>query len=280
MQRGHRRTQKTKWVGLCLLPERPTRSRSTMQARRVARFLLVALVFTAAAVNAEDESPLEDIDRTDFTDPALQSDEIRIGTVPHSDIEPAWIFPESPESKLHVGGTTDLLVALANGGAKMFNVSHVEGRLLDAAGKLVTRLPRFEYGQPLGPLEQRSFRYPVELDAEMALGEYKLVAKIFYNTRDKEPFMSLVLDSEPVELVPPLPSGDAQAKMLQAAVGVAVVLVLGLLGARTAAPADSKGKSSAAKKAKEGGNGGGNNEWLSGTLAGTETRSPKKTKKG
>jgi len=224
------------------------------------------------------------VDRTDFTEEHLKSDEVRAATVAHSDIEPAWIFPEAPESKLPVGGTTDLLVALANGGAKMFNVSHVEGRLLDANGKLATRLPRFEYGQSLGPLEQRSFRYPVTLDAEMALGEYKLIAKIYYNTRDKEPFVSPVVE-EMVELVPPLPSGDALMRMLRESLLVVVcVVVVGLLGIRAVAPGETKGKATAAKKAKEGGkpelDAVAGNEWLASTLAGSERRSPKKTKKG
>jgi hypothetical protein len=201
---------------------------------------------------------------------------------PHSDIEPAWIFPEAPDSKLPVGGTTDLLVALANAGNKMFNVSHVEGRLLDAAGALAFALPRFEYGQPLGPHEQRSFRFPITLDKEAALGEYSLDAKVYYNTRDKEPFVSTVLN-ETVELVPPLPTGDAQLRLLQAALGVVGVLVVIVLASRAAmSPADGKGK--AARKAKGDSAGDASavadNEWLRGTLAGSEGRSSKKTKRG
>lgn len=251
-------------------------------SRRVARFLIVALVLTSAAVavSAQDESPLEDVDRTDFSEEHLKSDEVKPATQPHSQIEPAWIFPEAPESKLPVGGTTDLLVALANAGAKMFNVSHVEARLLDANGKLALKLPRSEYGQSLGPLEQRSFRYPIPLDAEMALGEYTLVANIFYNTRDKEPFVSPVC-KETVELVPPLPSADAQLRMMQAALGLVGGLVLILLVVRAAMPsADGKGKGAASKKAKAAADDAiAGNEWLSGTLAGSERRSPKKTKK-
>ena len=84
-----------------------------------------------------------------------------------------------------IGGTTDMVVALANGGAKMFNVSAIEASLLTPSGKLVAKLDRYEYGHSLGPREQRSFRYPLPISAEMPLGEYLLVASAYYNTRDK-----------------------------------------------------------------------------------------------
>lgn len=71
-------------------------------------------------------------------------------------------------SEVPVGGT-DLVVALANSGSKVFNVSHVEGKLTTASGKTVRDLARYEYGQQLGAREQRSFRYPLPIDAEMPL---------------------------------------------------------------------------------------------------------------
>jgi hypothetical protein len=256
-------------------------------ATRVARCLVIALVLTSAAVavsaqETEDSGyPVDDVDRTDFSEEHLKSDDEAVGpTGPHSDVEPAWIFPDSPDSKLPVGGTTDLLVALANSGSKMFNVSHVEGQMLDGAGKLALTLPRVEYGQSLAPQEQRSLRYPITLDKEAPLGEYTLVAKVYYNTRAKEPFVATVLN-ETVELVPPLPSGDAQLRMMQAALGLVGVLVVLLLIVRSSmASADAKGKPG--KKAKSNGaaDPAANNEWLKGTLAGTEGRVPKKTKQG
>ena len=87
----------------------------------------------------------------------------------------------------------------------MFNITHVEAELLDAAGKKsVLALGKYEYGQSLGPHEQRSFRYPLQIDAEFALGQYTIIARAFYNTRDKEPFVHVVYN-ETTELVPPLP---------------------------------------------------------------------------
>ena len=209
----------------------------------------------------------------------LKSDKVKEATEAHSDIDPAWIFPESPDSKLPVGGTTDLLVALANGGAKMFNVSHVAGQLLDASGKLAMTLDRFEYGQSLGPMEQRSFRFPLTFDAEMALGEYTLIAKVYYNTRDKEPYVSLVC-KETVELVPPLPTGMSSESMMQAALGLLGVIVLGLLGSK-AAGGGGEAKPKAGKKGKAEAEPDETKEdvWLAGTLAGAEKRSPRKAKK-
>lgn len=234
------------------------------------------------AVSAAEEAgyPTDDVDRTDFSDPALQSDEVKRATEPHADVETTWIFPESPDSKLHVGGTNDLLVALANAGAKTFNVSHVEGRLLDGAGKLALALPRLEYGQNLGALEQRSFRFPIELDAEMALGEYTLSAKIFYNTRDKAPYVSDVIN-EAVELTPPLPNAAAQLLMLQMGLGAVGVLALGLVVVKAlGAPADAKGGKAGGSAKPKAAAKDDVNEWLSGTLAGTEKRASKKTKLG
>ena len=112
-----------------------------------------------------------DIDRTDFSDPALSEDAVATG--PHSEVEPAWILPDSPDGKVPVGGTSDLLVALANGGSKMFNVTNIDVTLTSANGHPTLKLGPVVYGQSLGPREQRSFRYPLELDEETPLGEVR-----------------------------------------------------------------------------------------------------------
>lgn len=46
----------------------------------------------------EEETPVDDVDRTDFTDPALQEDKVFAATGPHSEIESAFIMPENPEA--------------------------------------------------------------------------------------------------------------------------------------------------------------------------------------
>ena len=246
-----------------------------------------ALVLTSAALlSVQGAAPTEedDVDRTDFSEPHLGSDP-KAATAPHEDIASTWIFPDSPDNKLPVSSTTDLVVAMANGGSKMFNVSHVVGWLLDADGKLALKLPRTEYGQALGPLEQRSLRIPLALDSEMAIGDYTLAIKLFYNTRDKENFVSNVLN-ETVELVHPPPLGGLQLlTMVQPAFGIAAVLLVGLLVSRVAVPSgDSKSKPG--KKSKAGSKDGkaaeaaAGSEWLSGTLARTEKPTSKKSKKG
>ena len=75
-------------------------------------------------------------------------------------------------AEIPIGRTNDLLVALANMGSKMFNVTHIEGELQDAkgSGEVLISLGRTDYGQSLGPKEQRSFRFPMALGAEEKLG--------------------------------------------------------------------------------------------------------------
>ena len=177
-------------------------------------------------------------------------------------------------------------MALANSGSSMFNVSHIEGELMDAEGKtIVLSLGKTEYGQSLGPREQRSFRFPMPLDAEQKLGDYTLVARAFYNKRDKSPFVSAVVNDS-VELVPPLPTADLMKMLQLGLVGVASLSIFALaaklLFGGGASSAGSEKKAAAKKAAAAAaGNGGGApaNEWLKDTLAGSENKSPKKAKK-
>jgi hypothetical protein len=244
---------------------------------KLSRFLLVALVLTSAAVAVTAQED-DDVDRTDFSDDYLKED--KVASDAHPDIEPAALFPESPDNKLPVGGATDLLIALANAGPKMFNVSFATAKLLVVgSGATAVELEPAEFGQSLGPHEQRSFRFPLNVSEETILGEYNLVSMIYYNTRDKEQYLSLAIN-ETVEVVPPLPDGDAQLRMLQAALGVAGILVVGLMVARTAMPGDGKKGSKAKAKGADADSAVAGNEWLAGTLAGSEGRQPKKTKRG
>jgi len=247
-------------------------------AFRLDRFLVIALILTSAAVAVSAE---EEVDRTDFSDPALSEDVKIEATDSHSDIEPAWILPESPESKVPIGSITDLLVAMANNGNKMFNMSHIEAKLQRPDGSTYKELGRYEYGQPLGPHEQRSFRYPIELDAEASLGQYTLVANAFYADKAKSPFVNLVVN-DAVELVPTPPDRKAQLLMLQMGLGgVGVLLIIASVARLLLGGGGEKGKGSVAKKAKsaDAPDAVQSNEWLKGTLAGSENRSPKKSKR-
>lgn len=252
-----------------------------MAGFRLDRFLLMALLLTSAAVavSAEDD----DIDRTDFSDPALTEDVKVEAQGPHSDIETTYVLPDCPDGKVPIGGTSDLLVALANGGSKMFTISAIEAKLLRADGTVFQDLGRTDYSMSLGPLDQRSVRYPIELDDETALGTYTLTAKAFYSDKAKSPFFSDVV-KESIELVPAPPDRKAQMQMLQVGLGGVggLLLVVSALRLLFGGSADkSKGGGSKAKPAKATGSGSSNpvaqNEWLKDTLAVNEGRSPKKT---
>ena len=56
--------------------------------------LCTCLSLAAVCVAAEDDDDM-DIDRTHFEDPALMEDPV--ATAPHSEIEVAWVLPDSPD---------------------------------------------------------------------------------------------------------------------------------------------------------------------------------------
>ena len=72
-------------------------------------------------------------------------------------------------------GSSSQTTRAANTGSKVFNVSHIQGKLTTSSGKTIRELPRFEYAQQLGPREQRSLRYPLPIDAEMPV-----VTQVYY----------------------------------------------------------------------------------------------------
>jgi hypothetical protein len=186
---------------------------------------------------------------------------------PNSAISRAYSPALPPRcAEVPVGVGSDMVVALANSGSKMFKVAKIEAKLLTPAGKLFTKLETVEYAHPLGPGEQRSFRYPIVVDAETTLGEYKLVTDVYYNDREKEPFVSLVCE-ETIELVPAPPTKEDRVRQLQYAVaGVLIALVA--VAARSMGGGASSNSAKQAKKAS-GGNGGeakSGDEWLTGTV--------------
>ena len=79
-----------------------------------------------------------------------------------------------------------LLVSLANLGPKMFNVTKINGIVSDVkTGKALANFTRRMYGDPLGPREQRSFRYPFVPSKKLSPGEYQMTFSVFYANRDK-----------------------------------------------------------------------------------------------
>jgi len=92
-----------------------------------------------------------------------------------------------------------LLVSLANLGPKMFNVTKINGIVSDVkSGKALANFTRRMYGDPLGPREQRSFRYPFVPNKKLSPGEYQMTFSIFYANRDKEGFSTEVYSGKQV----------------------------------------------------------------------------------
>lgn len=101
--------------------------------------------------------------------------------------------------------TSYLLVALSNLGPKMFNVSAASGTLSSEDGKVLQQFAKQQYGDPLGPREQRSVLFGFTPSEETSPGTYKLEFKIFYNNRDNDQFVDTVFN-ETVELVRSTPN--------------------------------------------------------------------------
>jgi len=246
----------------------------------MARLLLLGLLMTSTVlmVSAEDETPVDDVDRTDFSDPSLDADldKVKEAKGPHSEIEAASMLVDLVNDKVPVGVPSSLLVALANLGPKMFNVSAITGTLSSTEGAELQKFAKKEYGDALGPREQRSVLFAFTPKEETPPGQYKLDFKVFYNNRDKDQFVDVAF-SETVELVPKPPSMEAKLMMVKAVAGGLLLILLLLLVMKTM----GGGKASAEKPAKGGSAkaaASGNDEWLSATLAGTENQSPKKKK--
>ena len=92
-----------------------------------------------------------------------------------------------------------LLVSLANLGPKMFNVTKINGVVSDVkSGKALANFTRRMYGDPLGPREQRSFRYPFVPSKKLSPGEYQMTFSVFYANRDKQPFSTVVYNEKNV----------------------------------------------------------------------------------
>merc|ERR1719163_606927 len=124
---------------------------------------------------------------------------------------------------LPIGVPSYLLVSLANLGPKMFNVTKINGIVSDVkTGKALANFTRKMYGDPLGPREQRSFRYPFTPKKTLSPGEYRLTFSAFYNNRDKEPFSTVVYNE--TNVLVPGPPEKSELPLLQIAMGIGAVL--------------------------------------------------------
>jgi len=203
------------------------------------RFCLYsAVLFSCAAVIAAVE---DDVDRTDFSDPALSSDlDKKKPLGPHDDVEATSMIVQPIGESLPIGVASYLLVALSNVGPKMFNVTKINGVVTDIkTGEKVGNFSRKIYGDPLGPREQRSFRYPMVPSKKLSPGEYRMAISAFYNNRDKEPFVSVVFNETKVLVAGPgepmnLPLGEI-------AMGVAALLAIAVAYTTFAPAPSSKG---------------------------------------
>lgn len=185
--------------------------------------LFMTLLLSSAAVIAAADT---DVDRTDFSDPALRSDLDKPKVLmPHEDVEPSSMVVHPIGESLPIGVPSYLLVALANSGPKMFNVTKINGIVSDVTtGKILANFTRRMYGEPLGPREQRSFRYPFVPNKKLSPGEYRMIFSAFYSNRDKQPFSTIVYNE--TNLLVPGPPEKSDLPLAQIAIGVAVVLGL------------------------------------------------------
>jgi len=243
------------------------------------RLLMISLLMTSAVLLVGAEEPIDDVDRTDFTEEHLKEDPVvSTGPMgPHSEVEPASLLPDLVNGKVPIGVPSFLLCSLANLGGKMFNVSAFSGSLQDSSGKEVQKLTKRIYGEPLGPREQRSFRFGFTPDETTPPGEYKLVFSVFYNNRDKDQFNDTVYD-EPAVLVPAPPSLESKLKLIQGVVGAVFVIIVLVLFSSRSGKSSAEGTKASSSKAKASKATAAQDEWLGDTSAGSENREQKKRK--
>jgi len=194
------------------------------------RYMLFAtLLLSSAAVIAAADT--DDVDRTDLSDPALNSDLDKPKTLlPHEDVEPSSMIVQPIGESLPIGVPSYLLVSLANLGPKMFNVTKINGVVSDVkSGKALANFTRRMYGDPLGPREQRSFRYPFVPSKKLSPGEYQMTFSVFYANRDKQPFSTVVYNEKNVLVAGP----PEKSELPLTEIAMAVALVLGLAIAYT-----------------------------------------------
>jgi len=210
---------------------------------------MTLLLSSAAIIAASDD----DVDRTDFSDPSLNAD-LDKKTKPlaaHEDVTSSSKIVEPIGESLPIGVPSYLLVALANSGPKMFNVTKINGIVSDAVtGVAVSNFTRKMYGEPLGPREQRSFRFPFVPKKTVTPAQYRLTFSAYYSNRDKEPFVSVVYNELNVLVAGPSEPMFEMPDLGNVAVYAAVVLGA-LLAYTNFAPGGGKGASKDTTKPSE-----------------------------
>jgi hypothetical protein len=262
-----------------------------------------------------DESADLDVDRTDFSDPALNEDQ-DVEEGPSQYVMSASLLPDTSENRefhprspsclpqhprmsmrprmstlpqpavhsdVQIGVNNTLLVSLSNLGGKMYNVTYIDGYLETfSSAERLGNFRRQMFGEALGPREQRSFRYLFVPPTAMKPGEYRLVFMAHYQSRDMTKFVDAVFNKT-AELKPASSKGLSLDTLLLGGGVVAggalllvVMYILGGGGIASAVGGQTK-QAPTAKKATAGPEGA--SDWLQGTLAGSEGRPLSKKKK-
>lgn len=242
------------------------------------RLTLLALLAASARMLLAEDARGDDVDRTDFSERHLEEDRPSNPLGPATEVTSVGFLPDISSAGVPVGIDSFLLTALSNQGSRMYNVTDIDGYLLEASSsKKLEVFKKRTYGEPLNPREQRSFRYNFAPSAERKLGEYRLVFSAYYTNKEKDPFMDVVFN-ETIQLVAAPVSDEDMMRMLMYVVAGAVPLLLGALfifccKSKAAEPASSKAKAGT-KDSKDVTS----NEWLQNTSAASQER--KKSKRG
>mmetsp|Transcript_9323 Transcript_9323/g.20331 ORF Transcript_9323/g.20331 Transcript_9323/m.20331 type:complete len:248 (-) Transcript_9323:211-954(-) len=242
------------------------------------RLVLISLLAASARLMLAEDTENDDVDRTDFSDSATSEDNVHpLGA--STEVEHVSMMPDlATPGKVPAGVDSVLLVALSNLGPRMYNVTDIDGYLVDvASSKKVELLKKRTYGESLKPHEQGTYRYAFAPSDERKLGEYRFIFSAYYTNKEKEPFVSVVFN-ETAELVA-APLSDEHLKIMYAAAAGAVLLVVIIAKlfsggkAKSTEATSSKASKAAAKDSS------GADEWLKNTSASSEGKS-KKAKRG
>lgn len=223
------------------------------------RTLLVALACTlAVGVVYAEADETDDVDRTDFSDPALHEDTLE--PPKHADfIDHVAVLPE----KAHfIGANNTLVFALTNARGRMVTVTHAAGVVESAeTGEEIAKMRKTVFNTSLAMGTQQTYRHLFVPSMRLSPGEYRLVFKAYFRNRDMERYEVTVL-TETLQLEPaPAEPIDVRVFYAAAAGGV-LLLVVAALSSRgggkkpSGAHAKSTKAGGASKKAKVAATGG------------------------